>query len=141
MNKEHVVFQDTKINIKMLLSGLWIVLMFIYIYADILSLYRPGQINKMIDGFMGPFVASQGMLVVAALLMSISIFMVFVCLILPASINRWINIVVGFLLALVGIANLLGDSWIFYWIYGIMEIIITLSIAILAIRWPKVEKE
>jgi len=40
--------EDVKINVKMKLSALWATLMFLYIYADIYSLYRPGQIEKMI---------------------------------------------------------------------------------------------
>ena len=32
--------------VKMMLSALWVTLMFLYIYADILSMYRPGSWRK-----------------------------------------------------------------------------------------------
>ena len=35
--------EDVKVNVRMKLSALWVALMLIYIYADILSLFRPGS--------------------------------------------------------------------------------------------------
>ena len=36
--------EDMKIDIKIKLSALWIALMFLYTYADILGFYAPGNI-------------------------------------------------------------------------------------------------
>ena len=57
--------EDVKINVKMKLSALWVALMLLYIYADIFSLFRPGQIEEMISGRMGPFPVTQGSLLVS----------------------------------------------------------------------------
>ena len=54
-NSKTTEMEDVKINVKMKLSALWVALMLLYIYADIFSLYRPGQIEKMMEGLMGPF--------------------------------------------------------------------------------------
>jgi hypothetical protein len=139
MKGNNVVLQDLKVNIKLVISCLWVSIMFVYLYADYLSLYRPGIVNKIIDGYMGPFKVSQMALVSAGLLMLISIIMIFLSLILSAKINKLINIIISILLTIVGIANLIGDIWIYYCIYGIIEIIITLTILILSIKWPKGE--
>ena len=49
-NRKTTALGDMKINIKMKLSALWVAMMLLYIYADILSLFRPGQIKEMIEG-------------------------------------------------------------------------------------------
>jgi hypothetical protein len=72
--------EDVKISVKMKLSALWVALMLIYIYADILSNFKPGAIEKMMDGFMGPFPVTQGGLLSASILMMIPAVMVFLSL-------------------------------------------------------------
>ncbi len=137
MKSETANLKDAKIEIKFVLSGLWISLMFLYVYADILSLYRPGQIGKMIDGYMGPFKANQLALALAGLLMLVSIAMIALSLLLPAKSNRLVNIVVGIFLTLIGISNLLGEAWFFYVVYGVLEMVITISIVVLSVKWPR----
>lgn len=41
------------------LSALWVVLVLLYVYADVLSLFRPGQIEDIAEGRMGPVDATQ----------------------------------------------------------------------------------
>ena len=55
---------DVKVSVRMKLSALWVALMLLYIYADIFSLYRPGQIEKMMEGFIGPLAVTQASLFV-----------------------------------------------------------------------------
>jgi hypothetical protein len=131
--------QDKKIDIKIALSSLWMALMFVYLYADILSFYKPGVLAKIIDGYMGLFKVSQLALIFAAMLMLISIIMIVLSLILSANINRKLNIIIGGVLSIVGIGNLIGEDWIFYLIYGLIEIGVLIIIIILSIKWPKEE--
>ena len=58
---------DVKINMKLKLSALWVALMLLYIYADIISLFKPGVMEEMISGRMGPFPVSQGSLLTASI--------------------------------------------------------------------------
>jgi hypothetical protein len=139
MKRSNTALQDKKVNIKIVIAGLWAAIMFVYLYADYLSLYRPGILNKIIDGYMGPFKVTQMALISAGLLMLISIIMIVLSLILSAKMNKLINIIISVLLTIVGIANLIGDIWVYYLIYGVIEIIITLTILILSIKWPKSE--
>jgi len=37
---------------------------------------------------------------------------------------------------LVNIGNLVGEKWAYYLFYGIIEIIITITIIIISIKWP-----
>ena len=87
-------------DVRTKLSALWIAMMLLYIYADILSLFRPGQIEEIMDGLMGPFPVTQGSLVVASLLMIIPAVMVFLSLTLKPGVNRWTNIALGYFILL-----------------------------------------
>ena len=129
--------EDVRINIKIRLSALWIVMMLLYIYADILSLFRPGQIEEMIAGRMGPIPVTQGSLFVASILMIIPAVIVFLSLTLKPKANRWINITFGVLYTLVNISNLIGETWAYYIFFGIVEIALTLIIVWHAWKWSR----
>jgi hypothetical protein len=73
-------FEDCKISTRIKLSGLWFTLMVLYIYADIFSLYRPGYINEIIAGFMGPLTVDQFTLITSSILMAIPALMIIACL-------------------------------------------------------------
>ena len=131
--------EDVKINVKMKLSALWAALMLVYIYADIISLYKPGQIEEAISGRMGPFPATQGMLLTASILMIIPAVMVFLSLALRLKVNRWANIIVGVLYTFVNIGNLIGGTWIYSKTFGVLEIALTLLIVWYAWKWGNAE--
>jgi hypothetical protein len=131
--------EDLKVNVKTKLSALWVALMFLYIYADIISLYRPGQVDEMMAGRMGPFQATQGSLFVASILMVIPAVMVFLSLTLKARVNRWVNIIFGVLYTLVNISNLMGDTWAYYIFFGVVEIVLTSLIVGYAWKWRNPE--
>ena len=42
------IFEDVKINVKIKLAALWVALMFLYVYADILGFYAAGHIEEVI---------------------------------------------------------------------------------------------
>ena len=131
--------EDVKINVKMKLSALWIALMLLYIYADIFHLFMPGQIEKMMEGFMGPFPVTQGSLLSASILMVIPPIMVFLSLSLKSTVNRWANIVFGVLYTLVNVSNSIGETWVHYIVFVILEISLTLLIIRYAWKWPNLK--
>ena len=123
-------------DVRTKLSALWIAVMLLYIYADILSLFRPGQIEEIMDGLLGPVAVTQGSLVVASVLMIIPAVMVFLSLTLKPGVNRWTNIALGVFYTLVNISNLIGESWAYYISFGAVEIVFTLLIVWYAWTWP-----
>ncbi len=131
--------EDVKINVKIKLSAIWVTMMMLYIYADILSLFRPGQLDEMLKGFMGPFPATQGSLFVASVMMMIPAVMVFLSLVLKAKLNRGVNIAVGVLYILVNISNLIGESWAYYIAFGLVELVFAVLIVWVAWKWPQQE--
>jgi hypothetical protein len=132
--------EEVKINVKMKLSALWVALMFLYIYADIISLYRPGQIEEMISGRMGPFPATQGSLFVASILMMIPAVMVFLALTLKPKVNRWANIIAGIFHTAFVAWSLTGETQqLFYVFFASLEIVCTLFITWYAWKWRNPE--
>lgn len=131
--------QAVKIPVKMKLSALWVALMFLYIYADILSLFRPKVITEMMAGKMGPFPVTQGSLLTASILMIIPAVMVFLSLTLKPTVNRWANIILGVLYTFVNISNLIGETWAYYIFFCVLEIVLTFLIVGFAWKWTNPE--
>jgi hypothetical protein len=127
---------DGKIDTRLKLAAAWIALIAFYIYADFLSLYRPGQIDEVRRGVMGPLNVSQATLVVASLIVIIPTGMIILSLHLSATVNRPLNLVMAILYTLVNVSNLVGEGWAYYFLFGIAEIAITVHIFFTAWRWP-----
>lgn len=133
--------EDVKVNVKIKLSGLWVALMFFYLYNDVLSFFRRDIVEEVLSGEMGGMQVTQTFLVGAAVLMAIPSFMVFLSLALPAKANRWTNIIVGIFHAIVLLATLLvpGETWAHYALYMILEAVFIALIVWHAWKWPRQE--
>ena len=127
--------EDVKINVKLKLSALWAALMLLYIYADHFSLFRMGQIEEMISGRIGPFAVTQGSLLAFSILMMIPAVMVFLSLALKPTVSRWANLILGVLYTFVNISNLIGETWVYYIVFGVVEIVLTFLIVWYAWNW------
>jgi len=138
-NKKATILEDVKINVKIKLSALWVAVMVSYVYNDIFDLYKPGEMEHIIAGYMGPYPTTQVSLLTAMILMTIPTLMVFLPLALPAKANRWTNIIVGILYILVAIGNVIGESWVFYISGNIVQVVLLLLIVGYAWKWPKQE--
>ena len=134
MKKNELI--NTKVDIKLVISGLWVSMMILYIYNDFFHLFKPDAIQEIIDGNMGPFAVTQTGLFFAAVLMAIPVIMGLLTLILNAKISRIANIVVASLYTVVNIANIPGE-WAFYVFLGIIQIVFTLLIIWCAVKWPR----
>lgn len=131
--------EDTEVNVKLKLAGLWISLMFIYLYVDYLGLFKPGVIEDILVGRIWVLEITQVWALTALVLMTIPSLMVFLSLILPAKPNRWINLIVAILFVVVSIGNVVGEeTWIYYHIYAVVVQVALLALVIwFAWRWPR----
>lgn len=128
---------EHSVSVKVKLAGLWTALMLLYVYADILSLYRPGEVGEIERGKMGPFDVSQSSLVIASLIVIVPALMIVLSLTLRGSLNRRANLALGVLFTLVNVSHLLGESWVYYFLFGLIEIALTLTIVATAWNWPR----
>lgn len=142
MNKSKTL-QNEKINVKIILSALWVAVMFIYVYADIKTLFQPEIPEQIISGIVGGMTINQSFLFAAAILMSIPTIMIILSLTLKPSINRWVNIIVSFLhIILIIITRFVPSKiWYYYIYYQSIEAIIHFLIIWYAWRWPIQEKQ
>ena len=134
---QHQKFQDTPVDIKIKLAGLWASVMFCYIYGDYFGLYRLGDLQDMINGVMGPLgPITQTKLAAVSLIMIPSSLMIFLSLVLKPVYNRFLNLFFGVFYTLLMVVTLPG-AWLFYILYGIIEIGLTLLIIGYAWRWGR----
>ncbi len=128
--------KEFKVNVKIKLAALWTVIMILYIYNDMFSLFKPGVLQSILDGYMGPFLVYQGGLFSAAVLMAVPTLMIFLSLVMKPKANRIINIVVSILYIGVMIASLIGE-WYYYIFMGAVEIACNVMIILFAVKWPR----
>jgi hypothetical protein len=119
------------------LAAAWTALIALYIYADFLSLYRPGQIEEVRNGVMAPVDVSQATLLLASAIVIIAAVMIVSSLLLPAGANRSLNLVLALLYTLINIGNLIGETWAYYLLFGVAELGITAFIFFTAWRGPR----
>lgn len=127
--------KDARVDAKIRLAAAWTALIALYIYADFLSLYRPGQLDEIRRGVLGPFDVSQATLLIASLIVMLPAVMIVFSLLLPARVNRLLNVVLAILYTLVNISNLVGEEWAYYYLFGIAEIAVTVHLFLTAWRW------
>lgn len=135
--KENEMISKGTLNFrtKITLASIWTSFMIFYLYADVLSFYKPGVLNHIIEGFMGPLQANQSNLLMASLLMAIPALMIPLSIVLKDRVSRITNIVISTLYIFVNIGNLVGETWIYYIAYGVIEIILNITMIFIAFRW------
>lgn len=129
---------NVAVNTKTVLAVSWITLMILYAYCDILSLYRPGQIRTMLDGKMGFLAVTQVTLLASSALMIVPAIMALANVLVSASIGRPVNIVVGACYLAVTIGNLVSETWGYYILFGLVELVVIAILLFKAVTWPAV---
>ena len=66
------------LSVRLKLAAVWTALMFLFVYADLLSFFRPGELDDISAGNMGPVDVSQGSLLIAAIVVTIPALMIVV---------------------------------------------------------------
>ena len=120
-----------KIDTKMLLSTLWIVVMINMLKADILSLYIPGALDEMAE-FAGGTPIPQLMLG-GAIMMEISIVMIFLSRVLKYKVNRWVNIIASVITIVFVVGG--GSTTPHYLFIAAVEVVCLLLIIGFAWKW------
>lgn len=130
--------EDYKAPTQIRLAALWTSTMFCYVYGDYFGLYVPGALADMNKGLMGPLgQATPGILIGVSLMMAVPSLMVILSLVLPPRICRWANILLGIAYTAI-MAMTLPGSQPFYLVLGITEVILTVSIIVVALRWKRI---
>jgi hypothetical protein len=129
--------EDVQVPVRLKLSALWVVTMFLYVYVDIFAFYKPGTIDDILVGRVWEFDISQGWALGALALMTIPGLMTFLSLTLPPRAARMTNLVVASLFVLVSVGNAAGETWAFVWFGSAVESVLLLVIIRYAWNWPR----
>ncbi len=132
-------FHDTKLDVKIVLSGLWISMLFAFAYVDIFGFFRADMIEGALVGKVpGPeFEINQTFLALTTLYILIPSLMVVVSLVAPARTNRTANVVVSLIYASSVIVAIVGETWVYYIGGSVVEVLLLLTIARVAWTWPR----
>ena len=122
-----------KIETKVFISTLWIILMINMIYNDIYSIMVE-LVNKNTLDIPGDV---KIVMAIAAIITNIPIFMILLSRILSYKINRILNIIAGLLTIIYIVGG--GDLAPHYIIIATIEIIILVIIIITAWRWKSID--
>jgi len=127
---------DAPVPVRLKLAALWTSAMFCYLYADYFGLFIPGTLEGMLQGRMAPVGAvNQAMLLGTSTMMAIPSVMIALSLLLPFRLSRVLNIVTGVLYTLIILVTMW--SWAFFVLYGVIEVLLTGTIAWSAWRWGR----
>jgi Family of unknown function (DUF6326) len=129
---------DTKLDVKIVLSGLWISMLMVFAYVDIFGFFRADMIKGALAGKLpvAGFSINQRFLVLTTIYILIPSLMVVVALVAPARMNRMLNIVIAALYTasiLVG----MGDPWKYYVLGSAVEVVLLIVIIRVSVRWPR----
>ena len=125
-----------KTDLKVKLSILWIVVMFNMIFADVLTLYIPENLEEIITRST-PVQITEGLMLVMAIIIEIPIIMIFLSRVLKYRANRWANIIAGVITILFVVAG--GSLVLHYIFFATIEVVCLSLIVWYAWKWPKHE--
>jgi hypothetical protein len=138
MSRTQTTDLNDSLDTKVVLSGLWVSMLFVFAYVDILAFWRADIINGALAGKVPGtgFGIGQTFLAICTVYILAPTLMVVVSLLAPARVNRVANIVVSVLYVLSIGATVIGETWIYYILGSVVEVALLLTIARIAWTWP-----
>lgn len=116
------MLEDWKIKI----SVLWLFASIAFLAHQIIVLMEPGVIAQLMAGIAEGKQISPDMILFSAILMLVPMVMAFLSLTLKDSLNRWLNIIVGAVFAVLWLISVIAAAQSAYWGGALM----TLSAAV-----------
>jgi hypothetical protein len=126
-----------KLDTKVLLSTLWIVVMINMLKADILSLFIPGATDELAKTSVSTGTPIPQLMLGGAIMMEISIVMIVLSRVLKYKVNRWTNIITSIITIVFVVGG--GVSYPHYIFIATVEVICLLSIIWFAWKWRNPE--
>ena len=132
--------EDQRIPVRVKLAAAWTSFMFLYIYVDYLALYKPGFVDDILAGIVHEFDTGPTFVAIGLTLVAIPSLMILLSTTLPARVNRTINLVVATLYIPPTMYNAVGESWTYFYFYGLsigLEVLLLALILRYAWTWPR----
>ena len=134
-------YQDTRIDVKLVLSALWIAMLIVFAYVDIFGFFRADILEAALDGKVATMgvTIDQVFLVFTTVYILIPTLMVFLSLALRPRVNRIVNIVVALFYAVSIIASGIGEGWVYHILGSVVEVVLLVAIVRTAWTWPRTQ--
>ncbi|CAH9050058.1 hypothetical protein PSECIP111951_00111 [Pseudoalteromonas holothuriae] len=124
-------------NRKHLLSVLWIFLTVNYIYCDIFTLHLSKYLEAFLAGQVGSIKITEEFLFIFAVVMQIPMVMIVLSRVLTFKLNRYSNIIAGFITTTVQAYTVTMGGTLHYMFFSFFEICTGLFIIYLAVTWKQ----
>jgi len=137
-----MIVKEALKNRNVILSTLWVFFVVNIIYADIISLMEvtfTGYDVTTAENFDSvQAILSPAMLLLVAIILELGMVMIVLSRVLKHAVNRWANIIIAIIQALVLIASLfVGTPKMYYIFFASVELTTLLFIVWYAYTWPK----
>lgn len=135
------VLEDLRMPVQARLGAAWTSFMFLYVYVDHLSLYKPGVLDELLAGRVHEFDTGPTFIGAGLTLVAVPSLMIVLSMTLPARVNRVVNLVVAALYLPVTVYNVAGEPMSYAYFYGLsigLEVLLLAYIAWSAWAWPRV---
>lgn len=122
-------------DIKALLSTLWIFVLFNMIFRDLHEFGRPGFLEEIMTGIVNGVQITEGLMLLGGIMAEIPISMVLLSRVLKYKMNRWANIIAGAITIAIVIQN--GAADLDDMFFATIEIVSVSFIVWCAWKWRK----
>ncbi len=126
-------------DIKALLSTLWIFVLFNMIFRDLHEFGRPGFLEEIMTGIVNGVQITEGLMLLGGIMAEIPISMVLLSRVLKYKMNRWANIIAGAITIAIVIQN--GAADLDDMFFATIEIVSLSLIVWCAWKWRKPLKD
>jgi len=126
------------INKQILLSQLWLFMLLNMVFRDIHEFFSPGTIQEAMTGVFNGVEITESLMLIGGFMVEIPILMVLVSRLLKRKTNRWLNLILAPLNAVMIIQNGVRDMDDIFFV--ILKVIALTSIFIIALRWKEDSK-
>lgn len=129
--------RDTKVDTRIVLSGLWVSMLFVCNYTVLFGFFRADVVAGALAGTVPEvgFEIDQTFLALCTAHVLFPILMIVVSLVAPARVNRVANIVVSVLHLATIAATVVGETWVYFILLSAVEVALLLAITRVAWTW------
>ena len=134
-------YEDTRLDVKVVLSALWIAMLIVFAYVDIFGFLRADILDAAQEGKVAVtgVTVDQVFLVFTTAYILVPTLMVFLSLVLRPRVNRIVNIVVALVYVASIVASCIGEEWAYYLLGSAVEVVLLAAIIRTAWAWPRAQ--
>ena len=111
------------VDVRLKIAALWIAILFIFVYVDLFSLYRPDVRADLEAGRLFAFDVSQTFLLFTTLYVVVPSLMIYLTLVIPRRINRVLNVALAVVYAVTIVGSAVGE-WGYYVLGSAIEAVL-----------------